>query len=236
MIIISAEFDLADPADMPKAMELAIPLQQATRDDEPGCLAYCFAPDPCIDGRMQVYELWEDEASLAAHFQHPNYLNMGMGLGGIGLAGAAAHKYRVTAVEPVYDDTRKARADFFTYDEQRPDEKIIIAGTIDAADPSEVPGVLEQSIPFQMASREGEAGCQSYVFYADPCVEGRIQVYELWDDHASLAPHFDHENYFNMGGLLRGLNGTSDNKKYRVDLMEPVYDDTRTPRADFFTA
>ena len=32
-----------------------------------------------------------------------------------------------------------------------------------------------------------------------------------------------------------GLKG-ADNKKYRVDLAEPVYDDTRTPRADFFTA
>jgi hypothetical protein len=28
----------------------------------------------------------------------------------------------------------------------------------------------------------------------------------------------------------------ADNKKYRCDLSEPVYDETRTPRADFFTA
>jgi hypothetical protein len=31
-----------------------------------------------------------------------------------------------------------------------------------------------------------------------------------------------------------GLKG-ADNKKYRVDLSEPVYDSTSTPRADFFT-
>jgi hypothetical protein len=31
-----------------------------------------------------------------------------------------------------------------------------------------------------------------------------------------------------------GLKG-ADNKKYRVDLSEPVYDPTFTPRADFFT-
>jgi hypothetical protein len=31
-----------------------------------------------------------------------------------------------------------------------------------------------------------------------------------------------------------GLKG-ADNKKYRVDLSEPVYDPTMTPRADFFT-
>jgi hypothetical protein len=40
-----------------------------------------------------------------------------------------------------------------------------------------------------------------------------------------------------MGGALRdcGIVG-ADNKKYRCDLAEPVYDDTHTPRADFFTA
>jgi hypothetical protein len=32
-----------------------------------------------------------------------------------------------------------------------------------------------------------------------------------------------------------GLAG-ADNKKYRCDIAEPVYDNTGTPRADFFTA
>ena len=32
-----------------------------------------------------------------------------------------------------------------------------------------------------------------------------------------------------------GITG-SEVHKYRVDLMEPVYDETMTPRADFFTA
>ena len=86
-----------------------------------------------------------------------------------------------------------------------------------------------------MASRNDEPGCSSYVFAADPCVEGRIQVYELWENEAALAPHFEHENYLNMRGLLRDLDITAVNQKYRCDVMEPVYDDTRTPRADFFT-
>ena len=29
---------------------------------------------------------------------------------------------------------------------------------------------------------------------------------------------------------------SADTAKYRVDLQEPVYDETFTPRADFFTA
>lgn len=236
MIVISAEFDLADPATLGQAMELAVPLQAATRADEPGCHDYVFAPDPCVEGRVQVYELWEDEASLAAHFQHENYFNMGRGMGEIGLASADSRKFRVTASEPVYDPTRTARADFFTVDRQAPDQPIVVAGTIDLADPSGLEAGLAASIPLQMATRNDEPGCQAYVFYADPCVPGRIQVYELWDDQASLAAHFLHQNYFDMGGLLRSLDITSDTKKMRCDLVEPVYDDTFTPRADFFTA
>ena len=55
-----------------------------------------------------------DEASLAAHFKHPNYLNMRDALGRIGLKGADNKKYRVDLSEPVYDSTFTPRADFFT--------------------------------------------------------------------------------------------------------------------------
>jgi quinol monooxygenase YgiN len=114
---------------------------------------------------------------------------------------------------------------------------IIIAGTIDLADPSMRDEVIEKAKPLQQATRDDEPGCLAYVFSADPCVDGRIVVYELWEDEATLAAHFKHENYFNMGGMLResGMAG-ADNNKYRVDLSEPVYDETHTPRADFFSA
>ncbi len=114
MIIIAGTIDLADPSRMAEAMEKARPLQQATRDDEPGCLAYVFSEDPCVEGRIVVYELWEDEASLRAHFQHQNYFNMGAMLREIGLAGADNNKYRCDYKEPVYDETGTPRADFFT--------------------------------------------------------------------------------------------------------------------------
>ena len=113
---------------------------------------------------------------------------------------------------------------------------IIIAGTIDLADPGRMQEVLEKARPLQQATRDDEPGCRAYVFSEDPCVPGRVAVYELWDDEASLAAHFKHENYFNMGGMLNdvGIKG-ADNNKYRCDYKEPVYDDTQTPRADFFT-
>jgi quinol monooxygenase YgiN len=114
MIIIAGTIDLADPGKRDHAMRIASGLQQKTRDEEPGCHAYVFSPDPCVAGRICVFELWQDEASLAAHFAHPNYLNMREALGKIGLARADNHKYRVDLREPVYDANRTPRADFFT--------------------------------------------------------------------------------------------------------------------------
>ncbi len=120
-IIIAGTIDFADDTARAEALRIGAPLQQKTRDEEPGCHAYVFAPDPCVSGRLCVYELWEDEASLAAHFKHPNYLNMRNALGAIGLKGANNNKYRVDLTEPVYDPTMTPRADFFT--EKKPAKK-----------------------------------------------------------------------------------------------------------------
>ncbi len=76
MIIIAGTIDLIDPASRDELLARTILLQKATRDEEPGCELYCFAADPVVEGRIQITELWSDEQSLAAHFTHPNYLNM----------------------------------------------------------------------------------------------------------------------------------------------------------------
>lgn len=112
MIIVAGTIDLADPASRDDAIAGSLRFQEATRRDEPGCLAYCFAVDPLVEGRIQVYELWQDEASLAAHFQHPNYLGMREYLTSLGLRAADNRKYRVDRVAPVYDESRTPRADF----------------------------------------------------------------------------------------------------------------------------
>lgn len=114
MIIVAGTIDFPTVEHRDRAIEVGRPLQQATRDTERGCLSYCFAADPCSDTRIQVYELWEDEASLAAHFEHPNYVNMRTALGECGIVGADTNKYRCDLAEPVYDATRTPRADFFT--------------------------------------------------------------------------------------------------------------------------
>lgn len=73
MIIVTAKLTFASQADRDRVVELSIPIQQATRDQEAGCHAYCFAADPCDPAVIQVYELWEDSESLVPHFTHKNY-------------------------------------------------------------------------------------------------------------------------------------------------------------------
>ncbi len=113
MIIVAATLDFADQEARDKAVTITAPIQWATRVEEPGCQAYCFAADPSVDTRIQVYELWDDEASLAAHFQHPNYDAMRAALQGQGIVGTANRMFLVARDEPVYGPQGQIRDRFF---------------------------------------------------------------------------------------------------------------------------
>ena len=112
---------------------------------------------------------------------------------------------------------------------------IIIAGTIEL-DPEQRTAALEAGKPF-IDGALTQAGCRAYSWTPDPVMPSRVWVYELWDSAASLAAHFKDHHYADMGANIgrHGMTG-SQISKFRVDLEEPVYDDTVTPRADFFSA
>ena len=95
-------------------LEAIRPLVDRTRREEPGCLAYAFTADTVDDGLVQVIEHWRDEASLAAHFTHPNFFATKDTLHEHGSGASANQKFRVDLREPVRDDERRYRADFFT--------------------------------------------------------------------------------------------------------------------------
>ena len=61
---------------------------------------------------MYVYERWESQEALAAHFAGPHYLNMRNTIASFGLRGADVLKYRPAQSEPVYDAQGVPRADF----------------------------------------------------------------------------------------------------------------------------
>jgi quinol monooxygenase YgiN len=107
LIAVEAAIVLNDPTKRDAVIAASAPIQAATRDDEPGCLVYCFAADPVRPELIQVYELWEDEDALLTHFDHPNYTAMRELLNGAGLASAVSRKHRIDRSSPVYGEDRR---------------------------------------------------------------------------------------------------------------------------------
>ena len=87
------------------------PLVRATRDEEPGCLEYAFTADTVEDDRIVVLERWRDEATLAAHFEHPNFIATKSTLHEYGSGASVINKYRVDLSEPLRDSERRYRAE-----------------------------------------------------------------------------------------------------------------------------
>ena len=65
-------------------------------------MAYVFAADPTVDGRIHVYEQWATAADLDAHFQHPNFHGMKELLRAYPRVGSLTTKFRVDGSGPVY--------------------------------------------------------------------------------------------------------------------------------------
>ena len=111
---------------------------------------------------------------------------------------------------------------------------VIVAGTLNFPD-----GTREQALAASadlMGETRTQAGCQHYVWAADPTSRTRVYVYEKWSSTADLAAHLAGPYYRNMLARLGDYAVFDiDIAKYRIDLEEPVYDPEGNPRADFFT-
>ncbi len=113
--------------------------------------------------------------------------------------------------------------------------RIIISGTVDLP-PENLTAALEAGKPL-IEGALTEEGCLDYDWCPEPLTPGRIRVFERWSSEEALAAHFQSEWYMRMRDTI-GQFGiiAADTAKYRVDIEEPVYDETMTARADFFTA
>jgi quinol monooxygenase YgiN len=114
MIIIGGTADLVDPTKRDEAISAAAPWVSATREQEAGCLAYAFSADSVRPERIVIYELWEDAATLDAHFLHENYFQMRELLHSFGPMTTQATKYRIDASDPVYGEDRIATSRFWS--------------------------------------------------------------------------------------------------------------------------
>lgn len=113
---------------------------------------------------------------------------------------------------------------------------VVVAGYIDLENADHRDALIESARPY-IEGAWAERGCIAYAFTPDPFNPNRIQVFEEWVEEQDLSDHLVGKPYLDMLGHLRGagISGAK-TQKYRVDLIEPIYDETGTPRGDFFTA
>lgn len=112
-VIIHAWIEFADAATRDEAVRLGTPIQWKSRTEEPGCLEYCFAADPCIATRVTIHELWADHASLVAHFQHPCYAAMRDTMVALGPTALWNRMYEAGQDSPVYREDGAVRTALF---------------------------------------------------------------------------------------------------------------------------
>jgi len=112
-VIIHAYIDFADQATRDEAIRQCTPVQWATRQEESGCLEYCFAADPCVPTRINIHELWESHESLHAHFAHHYYDQMRQIFRGLNANGSWNRMFEVGRQTPVYAPGGGVRKTFF---------------------------------------------------------------------------------------------------------------------------
>ena len=133
----------------------------------------------------------------------------------------------MTACEPVYDETPRARADFFSEDEQVPEDPIIVAGYIDLHDPSERNDLLAESSSLQLATRNEELAVKCMCFQQTPAEMNVLQLLKFGITMIRFTSILI-TKLLNMGNLIRSTSGRDSNhRKFRCDLSEPVYDENR---------
>ena len=113
--------------------------------------------------------------------------------------------------------------------------RVVISGEIDLE-----PEVREKALlgarPLIEAAL-AEKGCLHYAWTANLSLPGRVHVFEDWESEADLSVHLAAKPYLDMLAHLGGIGiKQAVTRKYRVDLVEPVYDPEGRPRGDFFTA
>ena len=99
MLVVTGIIEI-DEGSVEAARALAGPMGTASRA-EPGCHAYAFYQDLEDPTRIRIYEEWEDQAALDAHFAMPHMAVFGEGLGKLTVKSMNVVKFERGETSPV---------------------------------------------------------------------------------------------------------------------------------------
>jgi len=98
-LIVAGTIDV-DPTQVTDFWPHAEEMMRATHEED-GCIEYSFTLDRLTPGRVRVYEKWESEEALAAHFQVAHMATFRSALGELTLNGRDISKYTITDETPL---------------------------------------------------------------------------------------------------------------------------------------
>jgi len=99
MIVIAGHVAL-DPARREQAIAVAREMMADTRREK-GCISYTFSGDLDQPGRFRIFEEWESDEALRAHFASPHMARFQQAVGGLGVTEMAVQRYEVAKVGPL---------------------------------------------------------------------------------------------------------------------------------------
>ena len=95
MLIVAGTIGI-DPTNRERAIAAAVEMMEATLK-EPGCAAYTISADVSDPGAFHIFEEWQDQAALDAHFAMPHMAAFQEALGKVGVRGMTVSKYDVSS-------------------------------------------------------------------------------------------------------------------------------------------
>lgn len=96
MLIVAGTIEV-DPDHRDAMLAAVAPMVTATRAER-GCRAYAFSPDPDDPGLVRLFELWDDQAALDAHFASDHMAAWQETAAGLPIRGRDISKYLVSGV------------------------------------------------------------------------------------------------------------------------------------------
>jgi quinol monooxygenase YgiN len=99
MIVVAGHVTL-DPAQREPAIAAAREMMRETCK-EAGCISYTFSADLDEPGRFRIFEEWESDEALRAHFAAPHMARFQKAVGGLGVREMVVQRYEVAKVGPL---------------------------------------------------------------------------------------------------------------------------------------
>ena len=99
MLIVAGSITTEDGG-RPAFLDAVVAMVAATHT-EPGCREYVFSPDPDNANRILLFEIWDDQDALDAHFASNHSAEFQRALAGLPVTMRDIKKYTISDVGPV---------------------------------------------------------------------------------------------------------------------------------------